>query len=121
MAANTVKGYEDGGVYAKAVVEEGPYYRLDSLIFVRQEKWCGRLLGGPLLCSLAVDGGCPVVWGVLWAFWGFVVEFLEGLFYVAQHGDVNISFGIVPGEGEATVLCYFPIDEAFICGLDGVN
>ena len=69
-----------------------------------------RRLGGLLLCSLAVNGGCPVVRGVLWAFWGFVVEFIEGLFYVARHGDVDISFGIVPGKGEATVLCPFPID-----------
>ena len=60
--------------------------------------------------SLAVNGGCPVVRGVLRAFRGFVVEFLEGLLRVDQHGDVDIFFGIVPGEGEATVLCSFPID-----------
>ena len=109
LAANLVQDYEDGGVDAESVVQEGPYYCLDLLIFVRQEKWCGRLLGGPLLRSLAVDGGCTVVRGVLWAFWGFVVEFLEGLFYLVRHGDVDISFGIVPGKGEATVLCPLPI------------
>ena len=48
--------------------------------------------------------------GVLWEFGGFVVEFLEGLLHVARHGDVNVFFGIVPGEGEATILCSFPID-----------
>ena len=48
--------------------------------------------------------------GVLWAFWGFVAELLEGLFHVARHIYVDISFRIVPGEGEATVLCSFPID-----------
>ena len=42
--------------------------------------------------------------------WGFVVEFLEGLLYVAWHGDVNVFFGIVPGEGEATILCSLSID-----------
>ena len=83
---------------------------MDLLLFVRRDKWCSRLLGGPLLHSLAVNGGCPVVRGMLWEFWGFLVEFLEGLFYVAQHGDVDISFGIVPGEGEATVLCPLPMD-----------
>ena len=59
---------------------------------------------------LAVNGGCPVVRGVLWAFGGFVVEFLEGLLRVDQHGDGDIVFGRVPGEGEATVLCSFSID-----------
>ena len=83
---------------------------MDSLLFARREKWYGRRLGGPLLCLLAINGGCPVVQGVLWAFWGFVVELLEGLLYVARNGDVNVFFGIVPGEGEATVLCSFPID-----------
>ena len=48
--------------------------------------------------------------GMLWAFLGFVVEFLEGLLHVAQHGDVDLFFGVVTGEGEATVLCAFPID-----------
>ena len=59
---------------------------------------------------LAVDGGCPVIRGVLWAFGGFVVEFIEDLLYVARYGDVNVFFGIVPGEGEATLLCSFPTD-----------
>ena len=66
-------------------------------------------MGGSLLCSLAVYGGCPVVRGVLWVFGGFVVEFIEILIHVARHGDVNIFFRIVPGEGEATIFCYFPI------------
>ena len=48
--------------------------------------------------------------GVLWEFGGFVVEFIEVLLHVAWHGDVDVLFGIVPGEGEATVLCSFPID-----------
>ena len=47
--------------------------------------------------------------GMLWAFGGFVVQFIEGLIHVAWNGDVKVFFGIVPGEGEATVLCYFPI------------
>ena len=80
------------------------------LLYVGREKWGGRLLGGSLLRLLAVDGGYPVVRGVLWAFWGFVVEFLEGLLNVARNGYVNISFGIVPGKGEATVLYSLPID-----------
>ena len=67
-------------------------------------------MGGSLLRLLAVDGGCPVVRGVLWAFGGFVVELLEGLLYVARNGYVNVLFGIVPGEGEAIILCSFPID-----------
>ena len=85
MAADLVWGYEDGGVDAKAVVQEVPYYCLDSLLFVRREKWFGRRLGGPLLCSMAVNGGCPVVWGMLWAFWGFLVELIEGLLHVARN------------------------------------
>ena len=48
---------------------------------------------------------------MLWAIGGFVVKFLEVLLHVAWHGDVDISFGIVLGEGEATVLCPFPINE----------
>ena len=48
--------------------------------------------------------------GVLWAFGGVVVEFLEGLLCVAWHRDVDVFFGIIPGEGEATILCSFPID-----------
>ena len=99
-----------GGINAEAVAQEGICDFLDSLIFIRWEKQCGRILGGALLCSLALNGGCPVVRGMFWAFWGFVVEFIEGLFHVARHGDVNITFGIVPGKGEATVLCSFPID-----------
>ena len=87
---------------------------MDALLFVRREKWRGRRLVGPLFRSLAVNGGCPVMRGVLWSFWGFVVKFLEGLLHVAQHGDVDIFFGIVTGEGEATVLCSFPFDPAFI-------
>ena len=110
LAANLVEGYEAGGVNTKAVVKEGFHYHLDALFSVRREKWRGRRLGGPLLRSLAVYGGCPVVRGVLWAFGGFVVEFIEGLTHVARHGDVDVFFGIVPGEGEATVLCSFPID-----------
>ena len=47
--------------------------------------------------------------GMFWAFWGFMVEFIEGLFNVARNGDVDITFGIVLGKGEATVLCSFPI------------
>ena len=80
LAADLVQGYEDGGVDAKAVVQEGPCDRLDSLLFLRWEKWCGRLSGGPLLCFLAVNGGCPVMRGMLWAFWGFVVELLGAFF-----------------------------------------
>ena len=74
-----------------------------SSFLVRQEKWCGRRLGGPLLCLLAVNGGCQVARGVLWEFWGFVVELLEGLIHVSRHGYVDIYFRIIPGEGEATV------------------
>ena len=48
--------------------------------------------------------------GMFWAFWRFVVEFLEGFFHVARNGDVDIAFMIVSGEGEAKVLCSFPID-----------
>ena len=59
---------------------------------------------------LAVDRGCPVVRGVLWEFGGLVVEFLEGLLHVSRNGYVNVLFGIVPGEGEAIILCSFPID-----------
>ena len=59
--------------------------------------------------SLAINGGCPVILVVLWEFGGVVVEFLEGLLHVARHGDVDVFFGIVPGEGEATILCSFPI------------
>ena len=70
---------------------------------------------------LAVNLGFPVVRGVLWGFWGFVVKFLEGLLHVSRHGDVNIFFGIVPGEVEAAVLFSFPINLAFVCGLDGVD
>ena len=110
MAADLVQGFEDDGVDAKAVVQEGTCDLLDSLHFVRREKWCRRLLGGPLLCSLAVDGGCPVMRGVLWEFWGFVVEFIEGIFNVARHGDVEKSFRTVPGKSKATVLCPLPID-----------
>ena len=62
------------------------------------------------MCLLAIDGGCPVVWGVLWAFGGFVVEFLESLLRISQYGDVDVFFGIVPGEGEAKILCSFPIN-----------
>ena len=70
---------------------------------------------------LAVDGGCPVVRDMLWAFGGFVVEFLEGILHVAWHGDVKVFFGIVPGEGEATILCSFPINLTLVCGPDGVD
>ena len=73
------------------------------------------------MCSLAVNRGCPVVRGVLWAFWGFVAELLEGLLHLARNGDVDISFGVVTYEGEATVLCTFPINRALICVLDGVD
>ena len=83
---------------------------MDALLFVRREKWRGRRFGGPLLRSLAVNGGCPVVRGLLWAFGGFVVEFLEVLLHLARHGDVDVFFGNVPGKGEATTLCSFPID-----------
>ena len=65
---------------------------------------------GPLLCSLAANGGCPVARGVLWAFWGFVAELLEDVLHIAWQGDVDISFGMVPGEGEDIVLCPLPID-----------
>ena len=83
---------------------------MDSLLSVGWEKWGGIRLGGSLLRLLAVDGGCPVVRGVLWAFGGFGVEFIEVLLQVAQHGDVNVFFGIVPGEGEATIWCPLTID-----------
>ena len=78
-------------------------------------------MGGPLLRFLAINGGCPVVRGVLWEFGGFVVEFLEGLLHVARHGDVNVFFRRVPGKGEATILCSFPINLAFVCCADGVD
>ena len=110
MAADIVQGYKDGGVNAEAVVQEVTCYFLDSLIFGRWEKWCGRLLGGLLMCWLAVNGVCSVVRGMFWAFWGFVVEFIEGLFHVAQHRDVDISFGIFRGKGKAAVLFPFSID-----------
>ena len=50
------------------------------------------------------------MWGVLWAFWEFLVELLEGLLHLSWHADVDISFGIVSDKGEATVLCPFPMD-----------
>ena len=56
---------------------------------------------------------------MFWAFRRFVVEFIEGLFHVARHGYVKISFGIVPGKGEAKLLCSFPIYGALVCVLDG--
>ena len=59
--------------------------------------------------------------GMFWAFRRFVVEFLEGLFHVYRHGDVDVTFGIVPGEVEATILCPFPIDLALVCILNGLN
>ena len=57
LDADIVQGYEDGGVNAKAVVQEGPSDCLDLLLFVRWEKWCGRLLGGSLLCVVGRKWG----------------------------------------------------------------
>ena len=74
MAAVLGQGYEDGGVNAEAVVQEGSGDFLDSLLSGRWEKRCSGILGGSLLCSLAVNGGCPVMRGMFWAFLGFVVE-----------------------------------------------
>ena len=53
-------------------------------------------------------------------FGGLWLNLLKGLFHVAQHGDVDITFGIVTGEGEATVLCSLPIDGEFVCGLEAL-
>ena len=111
----------DGGVDAEAVVKEGAHDCMDALLSVRREDWGGRRLGGLLLRLLAVDGGCPVVRGVLWAFGRFVVEFLEGRLHLAWHGDVNVFFRIVPGEDEAKIFSSFPIDGALVCGADGVD
>ena len=38
-----------------------------------------------------------------------MVKFIEGLLHLARHGDDDVFFGVVPGEGEATVFCSFPI------------
>ena len=43
------------------------------------------------------------MWGVLGLGRGRMVELFEGPIYVARHRDVNVSFVVVPVEGEATV------------------
>ena len=68
------------------------------------------MLGWPVVALAGRKWGLSSCASVLWAFWGFVVKFLEELLHIARHGYVNIFFGIFPGEGEDTILCSFPID-----------
>ena len=55
-------------------------------------------MGDLLLRSLAVNGGCPVVRGVIWAFWGFVVTFLEVFLHVAWNYPEEYVDISMPGD-----------------------
>jgi hypothetical protein len=50
-----------------------------------------------------------------------MVEFFECASDVAGHGDVDISFVVVPVEGETTVEVAGPVDSQVVVGSDGVD
>ena len=56
--------------------------------------------------------------GIFRAFGGGMSEFGKCFLDVARHGDVDVVFVVVPVEGEATVLCAFPVDGTLVSGLD---
>ena len=64
--------------------------------------------------SFTIHGFIPVVRRVLLSGRCRMLEALEGCFYIAWHGDVNVAFIIMPVEFEATKLRTTPV-----CG-DGV-
>ena len=50
-----------------------------------------------------------------------MVELFECSSYIAWHGDVNISFVIVPVKGETAVQFSGPVDNQVVVGFDGFN
>ncbi len=52
----------------------------------------------------------PCVWGILPFHGTGVLEFVQGLFDVAGHGNVDGTVGVVPSEGEAAVERAGPVE-----------
>ena len=50
-----------------------------------------------------------------------MVEFFECSGYVAWHGDVDVSFVVVPVKGETAVQFSGPVDSQVVVGFDGVD
>ena len=48
-----------------------------------------------------------------------MVVFGEGTPDITWHGDIDVSFFIIPGEVHATVEFTFPIDCDFVIGAEG--
>ena len=77
---------------------------------------------GCLWCARAIYWGLPLVRRMLWSSWWRVIESFEGSWDVAGHGDVNISFVIVPVEGEAAVQGTSPVHHGeFVLGFKCIN
>ena len=53
---------------------------------------------------LTVRERFPLVWWVLFLLWEGVLEFVEGSFDVARHGDVDYAVKVVPFEGQTKVF-----------------
>ena len=50
-----------------------------------------------------------------------MTDFLEGTADVARHGDVEITRGVVPVQGESTLHGAGPICGDFVVGLECIN
>jgi hypothetical protein len=50
-----------------------------------------------------------------------MVELQEGSVDIAWHGDIDVSFVIVPVKGETAVEFAGPVDSQFVIGFDGID
>ena len=50
-----------------------------------------------------------------------MVEFFECSGYIAWHGDVDVSFVIVPVKGETAVQFSGPVNSQVVVGFDGID
>ena len=54
--------------------------------------------------------------GMLWVTRRCVVEFCEGVWDVIRHVDINATIGVVPVDGETTVVATSPVGGDGILG-----
>ena len=121
LGGDFVESGKYAGIACASVIHERAVDRLDAFCAGLVERLGGGVGSWALGFSGSVDGFDPFVGCMLGSERGWVLEFRECAFDVAGHGDVNVSFFVLPVESEAAVQGAFPVDGQLVIFFDRVD
>ena len=105
---NVIKGVHNGVINCAGIEEKFSSDLLQKFDFIGREG-C-NVINFCVLNFLSVVGSIHPGWAVVFWFWDDVFEFLEGLFNVPLHADLDGTLCVVSFEVHSYVLFGFPIN-----------